>query len=215
MRDKANIQIGERFGRLIVLSLSHIRKSRRQFVCECSCGVTKTIDAYNLRYGISKSCGCAIKEAVRKRNMVHGDSKSPEHIAWMGMNSRCNSPTNKKYNDYGGRGIAVCERWLSYENFLSDMGRRPASKHSLDRKDVNGNYTPENCRWATHYEQTMNKRRHVGAKFKGIWWSTGNKSWAAQITKDGKCRHLGSFKTPEEAAAVYANAARELYGEAA
>lgn len=213
MPDKANIKIGEKFGCWTVLSFSHIRKFRKQFICECSCGTTRAVDAFNLRYGISNGCGCTKRETLIKLNTSHGDCDSVEYIAWLHMNSRCYLKTDKGYKNYGMRGIAVCSRWRnSYENFLADMGRKPSSGHSLDRINVNKNYTPKNCRWATRYVQNMNKRRHVGAKFKGIWFCPKIGKWQTQITKDKKRRSLGCFKTPEEAAAVYAAAAAELYG---
>lgn len=96
------------------------------------------------------------------RNRKHGLSRSPEHCAWIRMKGRCYNPKNHGYKWYGGRGIKVCDRWInSFEAFLADMGPRPSKKHSLDRfPDVNGNYEPKNCRWATSREQQMNKRNN-------------------------------------------------------
>lgn len=86
----------------------------------------------------------------------------PEFAAWRGMRHRCNSPKNSAWKNYGGRGIKVCERWQSsYEAFLADVGRRPSPTHSLDRIDVNGNYEPDNVRWATRDEQSQNQRRRI------------------------------------------------------
>lgn len=213
MPDKSSLAVGDSFGRWTLISRAHVHKSRQQWECRCKCGVIRCVDEFNLRYGASKSCGCLKPGPVR-----HGDSRNgnraAEYAAWCHMKSRCTNPRAKKYADYGGRGIRVCDRWLySYETFLSDMGRRPSPKHSLDRKDVNGDYTPENCRWATHYDQMMNKRRHISAKFKGIWFSKAAGLWMATITKDRKRSYLGSFALPEQAAAAYAAAARELYGQ--
>ena len=90
---------------------------------------------------------------------IHGDYGSVEYNAWNSMIARCYRLTHHAYNDYGGRGIKVCDRWLeSYPNFLEDMGRRPNKGYSLDRKLVNGNYEPDNCRWATKTEQNRNRR---------------------------------------------------------
>src|SRR3990167_8868979 len=85
------------------------------------------------------------------------------------MKRRCFEPTNKTppYRDYGGRGITVCDRWMKYEYFIADMGRRPTPRHSIDRRDNNGNYSPENCRWATPSEQSRNQRRNVFIEFCG------------------------------------------------
>ena len=91
-------------------------------------------------------------------NYSHGMSRTPEYQAWLHMKDRCFNPNHKRYSDYGGRGITVCDRWLNLENFLADIGSRPSPKHSLDRIDNDGNYCHENCRWATKAEQQNNQR---------------------------------------------------------
>lgn len=96
---------------------------------------------------------------MKHHNATHGMTKSPEFNIWSHMLGRCNNPNNKSYVHYGGRGISVCESWKKFENFYRDMGPRPGAGYSIDRVDVNGDYCPDNCRWATAVTQARNTRK--------------------------------------------------------
>lgn len=151
--------VGERHGRLVVVSYSH----GRWWNCICDCGNTCVVQANNLGNGHTKSCGCLRKEVTEARMLKHGGSRGgawfPEYAVWNTMRQRCTNPNSEKYKDYGERGIKVCKRWAKFANFLADMGRRPSKDHSIDRKNNDGNYTPKNCHWATRSEQQRNTRR--------------------------------------------------------
>lgn len=169
---KALDLVGQNFGRLSVLSRDGSRNSKSTWKCRCSCGNVKIISSTGLMSGKSRSCGCLQKEEqserITKSNTVHGHNKagtgnqSPTWNSWSSMKKRCNTKSHVSYPSYGGRGIKVCERWNDFGNFLADMGERPIGK-TLDRIDVNGNYEPGNCRWATLSEQQKNKRCHSHA----------------------------------------------------
>lgn len=147
---------GERYNRLV--ALERVKGGIWRFKCDCGNQVERK--AAFVRYGSVKSCGCLIRDRQAERCTTHGLSKHPLYWRWAGMIARCTNPSHTAYANYGGRGIKVCERWRSFENFLADMGNPPTLAHSIDRRDVNGDYTPENCFWATRAKQARNTRRN-------------------------------------------------------
>jgi hypothetical protein len=132
--------------------------STDQVLCRCECGAEARKTAELLKAGRTRSCGCLRVD----RRRTHGLTKHPLYRIWYGMVWRCTSPNAHDYPAYGGRGITICDRWLGLPdglvNFAADMGDRPSPDHSIDRQDVDGGYTPENCRWATSAEQYANRR---------------------------------------------------------
>lgn len=164
--EKTNL-IGQKFGRLHVLSLSRTDKHRnKHWLCQCDCGNTNEVSTASLRKG-TKSCGCLQREVARDTQFKHGMEQSPEYSVWLNMRRRCNDESNISYNNYGGRGITVCKRWQnSFSNFYDDMGPRPEGM-TLNRKRNNGNYTPSNCEWATDKQQANNKRNNITVKLRG------------------------------------------------
>jgi hypothetical protein len=145
----------------------------RRWVCLCDCGTTSLAQAGDLKSGRHRSCGCLQINTVFKHGAARDGHRSTEYNSWGSMKNRCYRETHNAYPRYGGRGITVCDRWReSFENFLSDMGPKPSPKHSIDRIDVNGNYEPSNCRWATRFEQGYNKANTRRLEYDGKIWTT-------------------------------------------
>lgn len=160
---------GKRFGRLLVISYVGRVGKAPSWACRCSCGAAKVIPGGNLRSGRVMSCGCFHADEMTARQTTHGMRNTPEYKAWCNIKARCSNPKTAQFDRYGGRGIAVCAEWeTSFEQFYADMGPRPSTGHSIDRKDVNANYSPENCRWATRREQMANTSRNKFVEVNGI-----------------------------------------------
>jgi hypothetical protein len=195
--------IGERFGRLEVLSTYIDNRRKRMAMCKCDCGNTKAVMVILLRCGDTKSCGCYCKDKNSAMRMVHGHCTralvTKEYNAWLSMLGRTKSKRDKWFKDYVSRGITVCERWKHFENFLTDMGEAPSKAHSLDRVNNDGNYEPSNCRWATLMEQANNKRFKTGGSgVRGVW-PTAYGKFKAVVRKCGTRIRLGTFKSIQEA----------------
>lgn len=209
------------YGRLSVIRWHSTKTSKSgkshvaQWLCRCDCGNEIVVDGRNLRSGNSTSCGCYNLEQI-KQPRTHGKSYEKVYNIYNHMVKRCLDTSNSKYGDYGGRGIKICDRWLEpngqgFINFYSDMGDKPEGL-SLDRIDVNGDYEPRNCRWATSKEQAYNKRRYKSNSSSRTGVAERNGKYVAYIRVDGKQIHLGTFYTFEDAVNKRELAELEYYG---
>lgn len=166
---------GTRFGKLTVISLAATKP--RKWLCRCDCGREAIVFPENLQSGKSRTCGCA--QAVDSRRFI-GSRKfaTPTYASWKAMLNRCERPTHKKFQHYGGRGISVCEQWHSFDSFYADMGPRPAGT-TLDRINNSGNYEPGNCAWESRFHQQRNRRNNRMVTIDGrtqclMDWATEN-----------------------------------------
>ncbi len=151
------------FDRLTVIEFVGIRAKKAYWRCICQCGQEVILPGKSLKSPNFHSCGCYLKECRVK----HGLARSPEYQAWADMKARCLDPNNRRYSAYGGRGVMVCDQWLTFTGFFDDMGPRPTPKHSLERANNNGDYCPENCVWATMKSQGRNRRDNHLVTFLG------------------------------------------------
>lgn len=164
-----NLQ-GRRFGRLTVVEyLGSDKGCGSLWLCECACGTTKVIRARNLKEGTVQSCGCLNKEKLSERVSSHGKSSTRIYRIWKAMNHRCYKSYDSAYQNYGGRGITVCDEWRSdFQAFYNwSMANGYSDEASIDRIDNNGNYSPENCRWVGRDVQSNNKRNNLYLTYNG------------------------------------------------
>lgn len=164
--------VGQRFGRLLAVEMQYEPKTDSKVRCKCDCGTEKVVLIYNLKNGNTTSCGCLSREKTAERskhlgalmgdaNRTHGFARTPTYVSWCDAKKRCYNPKNKRYAEYGGRGIGMCDDWrTSFENFLQCIGPRPEGM-TLERLDVNKGYEPGNCIWATAAQQAQNTRTNV------------------------------------------------------
>lgn len=171
---KAEDLSGHKFGRWTVLRLHHIKinknnKRTRYWLCECECGNKKVVNATHLKNGTSLSCGCYAKEMSKKRQITHGLSKTRIYKIWISIKKRCYNEKTIRFENYGGRGIKVCQEWLddfiNFYNWAVNNGYQ--ENLSIDRIDVNGNYEPSNCKWSNAKCQARNRRNNHFITYNG------------------------------------------------
>lgn len=178
MPSKYDAIVGQKFGRYTVVSVVPDKKSTRVIVA-CDCGQVRSVTGHNIVNGLAQSCGCLRRELSSERQARHRKSRTPIYKTWQSMKERCLNPTCHAYDQYGGRGIKICDRWLeSFDNFYEDMGDRPAGT-TLDRIDNNGGYSKENCRWATKKVQDRNRRTNRLLTVNGVVQTIAG--WAEEV----------------------------------
>lgn len=175
---------GSKFGRWTTTGIEFKQNGVYVVPCVCECGTTRLVNKRNLVKGRSVSCGCFQQDTAKACHTTHnmsrkGDNHSRVYNIWALMKARCLNPNNPNAKNYLERGITVCERWLSFENFLEDMGEPPTDKHTLERVDNEQGYCLENCKWATRLEQGNNRRTNILVTYQG---RTKNlKQWAVEL----------------------------------
>jgi hypothetical protein len=159
---------GQRFGRLLVIERSETINKRTRWKCQCDCGNQKIVEAGNLKNGNISSCGCLRRETTIKRKTIHGGKGTRLYHIWNHMRQRCVNPNNRQFIDYGGRGIAICSEWNEFENFRNwAINNGYEDNLTIDRKNNDGNYEPNNCRWANDKQQANNKRNNHFVEYQG------------------------------------------------
>jgi hypothetical protein len=214
---REEVKIGETYSRLTITKGEHFIENRRYVVANCSCGKTDFLTrAESVLDGNTQSCGCLQREAASSVNKTHGESKTTLYKNYHAMLARCYDSNALIYENYGARGITVCDRWLGkdgYLNFKEDMGEKPRG-FSIERKDVNGNYCPENCVWECGSVQGFNRRKlklNTSGRT-GVYWYKSRNHWVSKLMKDGKEHWIGQYISFEDACKAVETAEIELFG---
>lgn len=220
MGKKAVVSFGDRYSKFTVISEidPYIKKNGdrdRKVRCLCDCGNTKDVLLRSLRSGGTTSCGCAQKEAVSLLMKTHGLSKTRQYQIWENVVARCTNPNSPSYLNYGGKGVTLCDDWKIFSNFWEDMQDTYQENLTLDRIDVKGGYSKDNCRWVDSSVQGYNKDIQMKSSTGccGVYeYNSKNSPYYAAIGKDGVTHILGRFATLEEAIVVRKQAEIEFYG---
>jgi hypothetical protein len=181
--------VGQTFHYLKVFQYAGKKHNASLWLCLCKCKQFTVVQGKSLKAGTSRSCGCFQLERLATYATKHGQAGKTTYGIWANLKQRCFNPKTRAFLWYGGRGITVCDRWLKFKNFLADMGERPSKEHSIDRIDNDGDYCPENCKWATRQEQANNTRNTRFFVVNGKRESLSNlcrlynKNYAAVITR--------------------------------
>jgi hypothetical protein len=197
-----------------VIERVKIDKPHTHWLCKCKCGTIRIVDGDELRTGRSNSCGCVRNKESSKRMNTHGLSDTRIYNIWTDVKKRCYNKRNKEFHNYGGRGISVCEAWkhnfIDFYNWAMDNGY--SDDLTIDRMDVNGNYEPSNCRWATWSEQGRNKRISNRNKtgISGIMLKRGK--YNVRIGVNGKRFYIGDFVSFDDAVKARKEAEKKYWG---
>ena len=217
MYNKINVKSGDKYGRLTIIKEveKHVYPSgdtRRKFLAQCDCGSEPKSYLFNqLTSGKTKSCGCLDKETKTK----HGMHKSRAYQCWADMKNRCDNPENKYYDYYGGRGITYCDKWKTFDGFWEDMKDAYSDDLTLNRRDNDGIYCKENCKWDTKNFQGHMRRKQKNTMFKyiGLVLASNDVFIEAKIKVNECAVYLGTYKTEENAAKAYDDASEMFYGD--
>lgn len=205
---------GKVFGNLTVISFNHRKGSRYLWNCLCTCGTFTKSDRSSLVGGKAKSCGCVRVGRIKTALTKHGKSDTRFYKIWQGMKKRCLNPKATSYKFYGAKGIKVCDRWLSFENFEADMWQGYEDNLTLDRIDNSEGYNINNCRWVSMSVQDYNKpisnRNNSGCV--GVYFDKKLNKWRAYIGVEKQRINLGSFENFECAVKARKQAEKDYYG---
>lgn len=224
MSQKYNLT-GQKFGRLTALYIVPNNNYHTRWHCVCDCGRTKDVLQQNLCNGHVRSCGCLLVEVNREKlsqinasmdRESHNETDSRLYHIWIGIKARCFNPANTSYPNYGGRGISVCNEWktsyLAFKQWAENNGY--SDLLTIDRIDVNGNYSPDNCRWVSMSVQEFNKRTSMQntSGITGVSFNKKQNRWVAYITKDHIQHHLGTFASYNDAINARKEAEIKFFG---
>ena len=203
---KAKDYAGKTFGRLTVLHRGEKKGYHQKWVCKCSCGIIKEIYQTSLiaKNG-TKSCGCLQKESATKHGQSHNVGKGNLYRVWINLRTRCNNPQHQYYAEYGGRGITVCEEWDDFLTFQQwALGSDYTEGLTIDRRNNDLGYNPDNCHWTNRTQQQRNRRsqKNSTSKYTGVSWCNTKKKWAVGICINKQKLNLGIFHNEIFAAGV-------------